>query len=80
MTIFLALNFIYKCELQQMRSTKINIIIGQFSLAVAFLIFTLNFLYWDKNIFPFALSGLLFGLSFIFNLRHILIIRNGRKT
>ena len=54
-----------------MTNDKINIIVGQFSLILAFSIVIINFLYLGNQVVLYIVSSLLFGLSVVYNIKHL---------
>jgi|GEM_PF-517829 vacuolar-type H+-ATPase subunit I/STV1 len=59
-----------------MEKHKIFLVVGQISLALGFIGFLSNHLYLDNNSIIAFCSGLLLGLSFVFNITFLINNRN----
>jgi len=54
-----------------MKNNNLILIIGQFSLSLGFTLFIINYLILDNGLILALLSGILFGLSLVFNLTYL---------
>lgn len=54
-----------------MKNNNLLLIIGQFSLILGFISFILNYFFLDHNLVIALLTGILFGLSIVFNITYL---------